>query len=677
MFLLITGASPLFAGFSQADQTTGPIRIKKEGNKWGLVNERGKQVLPARYDSLQYTRNNEYFIAYIRTNGRTNHAGLINTKGKELIPIKYTEIRPVAPNRYAVYDTNKKAALLDEMGLAKTAFEFDEITAFHGKLARFYKGGKAGVVDIDGRIRLAAEYQDVVIQNNQTVGAIPLRKWIITDGSNKILHTLLYDSIRPLGEDRWAVSTRFYDSVGRPTTMAALTDATGGILVPYRPMQISDFVNGVARVFENNRFGLIDRQGNYVLPAEWDSMAVVQGVAVAGMRLNQNWYWHLFSLKGKKQSRYTYQQIIPVKEGPLPAKREGRWGYIDPSGAEILLCRYDTTFAFVGDLARVRYNGHEGVINKEGLWQIRPIAEHITLLTPTRFLARLKNGYQLLNQQGEVLFETSEVLKPIVGGLAEITANRQWGLIDLNGKRLSFPVYDYITDLQEGLAFIASRDGRRGILSPDGKRFIPAGPDTWERLYNLNEGFIGAHIGRQQGFVDTNGKLRIANRYDTVSFFSDGMAAVAIKGKWGYVDKLERLRVQPLYDLVEPYKNGYAVVQLGGRQGVVDKKGVFLLPLEYDKISRLSNGRFLLKQGELFGLADDKGNKIISPKYNDVQDLQNGYLLVSRNGKKGLVTVDGVGTIPLIYDILIYDPKNNLYLSTFKREGIQQIKLEQ
>ena len=676
--LLLLAASPLYADvFLQSAPGPGPIRIQKEGKKFGLVNEKGKQVLPARYDSLQYTPHNDYFIAYMRGSDKVQKAGLINSKGKELIPIRYKAIRPVSHNRYAVIDSNKKEALFDETGVARTGFEFDEITAFQGKLARFYQQGKAGILDVEGRVRLKAQYQDIIIRSNEAVDAVPVRKWTITDGNNKLLHTLSYDSIRPLGEDRWAATTRFYDSVGRPTTMTALTDATGSILMPYRPMFINNFEDGVARVKEGAHFGLIDIKGNYVLPAEWDSLAVVQGIAVAGMRINAKWYWHLFNLKGKKQSRYTYEFIVPVNEGPMPAKREGRWGYIDHTGAEVLLSRYDTTYAFEKELARVRFNGQEGVINKEGLWQIRPIAEHITILSPTRFLARMKKGFQLLNEKGDILYQTDDVLKPLVGGIAEINANRQWGLIDINGKRLSFPLYDYISDLQEGQVFIASLEGKRGILSQDGRKFIAAGPKTWERLYSMSEGFIGAQIGRQQGFVDTNGLLRIANRYDTVTFFSDGMAAVAIRGKWGYVDKIERLRVQPMYDHAQPFIKGTAIVQLGSMQGVIDSKGKFVIPLEYNKITRLSNGRFLLKQGDLLGLADAQGNRIIAPKYNAVQDLQNGYLLVSRGGKKGLVTIDGVGTIPLVYDVLIYDPKNDLYLSTYQREGIQRITLPQ
>lgn len=675
MYLLLLAVLPAYALGIQ--EHAGPIRIQKEGEKYGLVNEQGKQVLPARYDSLQYTSHQDFYIAYLQEAGKKKLVGLINLKGKEIIPIRYSALKAVSHNRYAVSDANRKTALFDAGGLARTAFEFDEITAFQGKLSRFYQQGKAGILDSEGRIRLKAEYQDIIIRSNEAVDVIPLRTWTITDGNNKLLHTLSYDSIRPLGEDRWAATTRFYDSVGRATTMTALTDASGNMLVPYRSMFIDDFQLGVARVREGKHYGLIDNKGNYILPAEWDSLAIVQGVAVAGMRVDTKWYWHLFNLKGKKQSRFTYQHIIPVAEGPMPAKRENQWGYVDHTGSEILICRYDTTFAFQDGLARVRFSGQEGIINQEGLWQIRPVSEHVQILTPTRFLARLKKGYQLLNEQDEVLFQTAEVLKPLKGGLAEINALGKWGLISMDGKRLSFPVYDYITDLQEDQIFIASLEGKRGILSADGSKFIAAGPKTWDRLYSMSEGFIGAQIGRQQGFVDANGLLRIANRYDTVSFFSDGMAAVAIRGKWGYVDKIERLRVQPSYDQATAFKSGTAIVQQGSKRGVIDNKGKFLLPLEYKQIVRLTNGRFLLQQENLFGLADAQGNRIITPKYDAVQDLQNGYLLVSRGGKKGLVTIDGVGTIPLIYDVLVYDRKNDLYLCTQERASIQRIALPQ
>lgn len=675
VFLFLSGASLPAAATDTPVEASRPFVIQKAGGKFGLVNERGKQVLPARYDSLQYTRHKEYFIAYLRNSEQKQQAGLINIKGKELIPIRFAAVRPVAPNRYAVIDNEKKAALYDKQGTAKTTFDFDEITAFYGKLARFYKQGKAGIIDLEGTIKVQAAYQDVIIQNDHTVDAIPVRKWTVTDGNNKLLNTLLYDSIRPLGEDRWAIATRFYDSVGRPTTMTALTDASGNILVPYQAMQIDQFKQGVARITVAGHYGLIDLQGKDVLPAEWDSLGIVQEAVVAGMRLGANWYWHLFDLKGNKKSQHTYQHIVPVAEGPLPAKRNDRWGYLDASGAEILMCRYDTTHAFEGALARVRYQGQEGIINREGLWQINPVAEHITILSPTRFIARIKSGFQLLDEQGTILFETANALKPLIGGIAEITPERKWGLIDLNGKRLSFPLYDHISDLQEGLAFIACKEGRRGILSPDGRNFIAAGPTTWEQLFSMHEGFIGAQIGRQQGFVDTNGKLRIANRYDTVGYFSDGMAAIAIRGKWGFVDKIERIRVQPLYESVQAFQGGTAIVQLNNRQGIIDKKGQLLLPAEFDKISRLSNGRFLLQQGSLFGLADNNGNRIISPKYDAVQDLQNGYLMISKGGKKGLITVDGVATIPLMYEVIIYDPKNKLYLCTFAREGIQRITL--
>jgi len=38
------------------------------------------------------------------------------------------------------------------------------------------------------------------------------------------------------------------------------------------------------------------------------------------------------------------------------------------------------------------------------------------------------------------------------------------------------------------------------------------------------------------GYIDTTGKLVIQPQYDTVSDFSESLAAVKIGDKWGYID---------------------------------------------------------------------------------------------------------------------------------------------
>ena len=652
------------------------IFIKREGNKYGLVNQKGKEVIPAKYDSLLYTELQDQYIAYLDRQEHQKAAGVISERDKKIIPIDYSQVVPVAQSLYSVENFNGSAALFNSEGKQKTDFKFTEITAFKGRLARFYNDGKAGILNKEGEVLLEARYKDIIIRSDTTVDAVHLRNWKILDGQNQLLNELQFDSIRPLGKDLWATSIRFYNAAGQPTLMSALTNSKGKQLIAYRPMYIYPFkgsgVNQVAKIKEKKHFGVIGEEGQYILPAEFDSVALTDRAIIAGLRIDKDWLWHLFDLNGKKISRETYQAIVPQKDDLMPVKLNDRWGYIDQQGKEVLICRYDSTYAFDGPYARVRYSGSMGVINREGFWQIRPMAEHIRMVTPTRFVARTPNAHLLLNEEGRELLRTPHVLKPVEGALLEINEQMQYGLIDLEGKRLTPTKFEWISELQEGSIFLAKKDGRKGILSRDGKSFIAESDDTFDRLFGMNDGFLAVEIGGQQGFVDPQGRLRISNRYDSVSHFSAGFAAVQLRGQWGYIDKMERLRVQPLYDAAGPFDEGMAIVRKNGAYGVINEDGKVIIRPEYEKIHSLKSGRFLIvKDGEM-GITDKNARSVLSAKYDHIEDLKNGYFLVERNGKKGLVNYEGISTIPLMYDILLWDELNQVYLASAQDETIER-----
>jgi hypothetical protein len=80
------------------------------------------------------------------------------------------------------------------------------------------------------------------------------------------------------------------------------------------------------------------------------------------------------------------------------------------------------------------------------------------------------------------------------------------------------------------------------------------------------------------------------------------------------------------------------------------------------------NGRLLLTTDQLTGLADPYGNVLLHPKYHSLLDLNNGYVIIEQEGKYGLVTLQGISTIPQVYDQLVYDRERNRYLALKKSE---------
>ncbi|MEJ0031821.1 MAG: WG repeat-containing protein [Bacteroidota bacterium] len=61
--------------------------------------------------------------------------------------------------------------------------------------------------------------------------------------------------------------------------------------------------------------------------------------------------------------------------------------------------------------------------------------------------------------------------------------------------------------------------------------------DKTEEVFEESEGMRGIRRDGNYGFVDAKGRLRIANRYEGIGTFRDGLAPVMILGKWGFVDK--------------------------------------------------------------------------------------------------------------------------------------------
>ena len=55
-------------------------------------------------------------------------------------------------------------------------------------------------------------------------------------------------------------------------------------------------------------------------------------------------------------------------------------------------------------------------------------------------------------------------------------------------------------------------------------------------------------------------------------------------------------------------------------------------------------------------------------QFTQVTDLNNGYVIASRKGRFGLLSNDGVNIIPRIYEKLVYDKFNDVYLAAGPEE---------
>jgi hypothetical protein len=283
----------------------------------------------------------------------------------------------------------------------------------------------------------------------------------------------------------------------------------------------------------------------------------------------------------------------------------------------------------------VKFKGQYGIINDKEQWIITPRSYKLTLINDSRYVERSPKMTYLRGMDGSSIYFSDNRLEIYPEYIIEHLATGGLWKLDLNG---------VIIDRQ---------------VQPDG--FI-------EKIFVETEGLRGIKKNGQFGFVDSQGRLRIANRYDDIQPFQEELAAVKIRNKWGFINHEDKIAIQPVYEEVSPFKKGFSLVKQRGLYGLINKKGTQILQPRFDFIAVLENGNVLVQQEKMFGLASAEGRILVNPKYHGLKDLNNNYVIVERDGKYGVVTAQGISTIPLIYDHISFDAFNNAFIALKKAE---------
>ena len=702
------------------------IAGRKKGNhlKYGLVNVKGEQALAFRYASLR--SHAAQLIASVAKAQRLAY-GVINSEGEALIGFEYAAIRPVAANRYAVRHASGQEALFSAEGQALTPFLYDSIAPFEHGLAITYQQGKQGVIDQAGVEQLANQYQQVKIASQRSVSVLPFDQWQAYTSTNQLVRNYSFDDLRPMGVNLYRAK------IGSSETYV---NSTGEAIVPER-WKVVRLSKGFAVITDHQKYGVLSNQTGQekrvIVPVEYDSVRIDGRFVVAGKRVpnktvpNQptledkiDFNWELFDAQGTHLSTYVYQAMGTLHERRFAVKRKNHWGYLDPSGQEVIACQYQSATPFDQGRASVTFQEGPGVIDTTGQWVVKPlrrvggkvnlerINEKAYMFRPAESqlvdrhpvdrhpvdrhpvdrhpVGRHPVGHHpesaqwgLIDQQGREVYRTHHQLINNGSSLWERSDNGLYGLVSYTGRRLLETRYDTVSALQEGKVYTYRREGKFGILSWDGRVLLDLN-NGFEELHPMSNGFLGVRINGKYGFVDDWGRLRIANRYDSVTHFSSNMAAVKMLGHWGYIDKSEHLIVQPRFDCAYPFRGAAAMVKKDGKFGLVNTEGRTVVPPVYDRIEITEGGRYLLylndpKRGMLMGLVSDAGEPLVHPKYESVRDLNNGFVIVGRRGKYGLLTTEGRPTIPMIHSRLIHDPHNEVYFSVTS-PAWQTIKLD-
>lgn len=191
---------------------------------------------------------------------------------------------------------------------------------------------------------------------------------------------------------------------------------------------------------------------------------------------------------------------------------------------------------------------------------------------------------------------------------------------------------------EDGLLAITV-DGKTGFIDLTGRIVIPP---TFDFAWQFSEGRASVRQNGHAGFIDRNGKLVIPPRFESAKAFHEGLAEVQLGGLWGYVGTDGQLAIQPQFEETRWFSERRAPVRIDGRWGYVDPRGVLVIPAAYRQVTLFENGRALV-QLETEWFAIDRNGQ---PTSRDPDDL----IAEQRMGKWGFVTPDGKVAVDFRFD---------------------------
>lgn len=274
-------------------------------------------------------------------------------------------------------------------------------------------------------------------------------------------------------------------------------------------------------------------------------------------------------LAGKTVVPINFASVRDFSDGLAAVRNadEADYGFIDSVGRFVIGPRFEAAGDFAEGLASVKVRNRWGFIDKTGKFRIRP-----------RFEETMGGFYK---------------------GLTAAKKGGKWGLVDREGREVGGFLYDDIDWLEgyreEGLVAVET-NGKEGFIDLGGRMIILP---TFDYVGPFRDGLATAQVSGSYGFIDRSGKVAIEAVFEEASSFSEGLAKIILDGKVGYIDRLGRAVIAPRYDDGEDFSDGYARVSFGPRRairgagkkyGYIDRSGRIVFPFKFDFASDFKNG---------------------------------------------------------------------------------------
>jgi hypothetical protein len=314
-----------------------------------------------------------------------------------------------------------------------------------------------------------------------------------------------------------------------------------------------------AKSTQNDKWGYIDIEGNFVIQPQYDKCyEFSDGLAAVYSSKDKEFFFIaanggkvVTDIKGFKLIDRMGFSLENFSDGLIPVRYNDKWGYLNTDGKLAIPAKYDEVQGFGSGHAGVKLGKRALIVNKAG--EETAVEGNITLIR-----------------------KFSEDLAPF-------ESDDKFGFLDTNGKVVIKAQYESVGYFKNGIAWAKTTDGKVGYMDKTGAWVIEP-QFTVGGNFDSESGMARIKTGSEWGYVNKEGNVLRVKESTVWEDFADGLAMGKKDGLFGYFNNKGEWIIKPQFDGGRDFKNGYAAAKKGKLWGMIDKSGNWVVEPKFDGI---------------------------------------------------------------------------------------------
>lgn len=413
------------AVYSEIIDIDKDVVIVRKGSKYGLVRTDGLEIVLPTYDDISYDLESKFFKAKKGKNYTyLDHSGMamagVRSSQREL---KVLGVPQKAPKGLSYSLANGGKVTVNGKKYAVTNYAGAKVKTYKGDFFNAnYKGGFL-IGDKNEFSFYDANMQPLNTIKAETIQELPNGVFEITRTVHGISVVGVAKTVLSFGLDSYGgIADRWFNPGKkhnrREKVKFGYVDHLGNEFVPTKFDYLGNFYMGKAVVMDNDRFGYAEENGSYSVPVEFEDVSVPGLYDRATVIVEKDGKYGHYAM-GNGLLTYGYEEARNFVNGLAPVKQSnGKWGYVDKAGREVITAKYDQATSFYDSYAVVKDTGVYSIIDRTGMLVTKLVeAKEVSSFMGGSALVKQADGYYLVDSQGNKLnalpYENLKLFHPL------------------------------------------------------------------------------------------------------------------------------------------------------------------------------------------------------------------------------------------------------------------------